>query len=227
MHNAGIANDPYHMPTNRQGVAQTFFTNAIAPWYITGQCLKQQPRLQRVVSISSLARALASDNMHIACDYTQKHVLAHDDHTRPTYSKAYIDSKWCNVLFHHGLQRYAQRTAKPLSSALCHPGLVFTQMNATCKHQTSLTLIQQKQWSSIAMKLAGKAQLCQKDPLWSALSPIHALLSRSMNHTETVPSGIWQLRGTPKTIRLHYKHLDAQAHNMWHAFNQRYPGLYE
>lgn len=227
VHNAGIANDPYRMPINSQGIAQTFFTNAIAPWYITGQCIKHQPHLQRVVSISSLARALASDNRHLACNYTQKQIVKHDNHTHLTYSKAYIDSKWCNVLFHHGLQRYAQRTAKPVRSALCHPGLVFTQMNAACNHQTSLTLIHQKQWASLAMKLAGKIQLCQKDALWSALSPIHALLSHPMDHTETVPSGVWQLCGTPKRIRLHYKQLDEQAQNMWYAFKQRYPGLYE
>ena len=77
------------------------------------------------------------------------------------------------------------------------------------------------------MKLASKAQLHQEDPLWSTLSPIHALLSSPQNHEETVPSGIFQLRGTPKTIRLRYKHLDAQARNMWQAFSLRYPGIYE
>tara|TARA_A100001015_G_C15030900_1_gene733177 strand:- start:1500 stop:2555 length:1056 start_codon:yes stop_codon:yes gene_type:complete len=197
IHNAGITspNEP-NLRFNEDGIDSCFFTNHIAPFYITQKLwptLANGNHQKTIVSVTSLAA------------YKCKHPVNFKPFEipfNPLFKQQFIDSyalsKLANLLFMYQLQIQARQKQLPITCIAAHPGLTITPINQACLGSSMLNHIRRGAWSYAIMSLAHTLKQCQPDHLYGALPQLSAALNPRYTSGYCRPHSLLGTHGLPR-----------------------------
>ncbi len=143
-----------------------------------------------------------------------------DPHSRRGYGRwsAYSASKLANLLFTFELQRRLAASGERAMAVACHPGYADTPL------QTAGAKREGARFKAGFMGIA--ARLFGQNAAAGSLPTLFAAASPDVKGGDFIgPSGLFQLRGSPRKVAPHEKALDADAARALWAFSEESTGV--